>query len=380
MQLANLQQFSRAFNRIVIKIGSALLVDERDLSVQEAWLTSLAEDILRLKQNNPDCEFIIVSSGAIAHGRKSLNWGGRDLKLVEKQAAAAIGQIGLMQRYQQLFSPFNLSLAQILLSPQDTEERKRHLNARNAILQLLDLNHIPIINENDTIATAEIRYGDNDRLAARVAGMVSADLLILLSDVDGLYDADPSKDHNAHHIADIHALTPEILAMGGEATNRLSSGGMITKLEAARIAMQAGCHMVIAKGEGLNPLTRLEQGERRSVFYPQSTPLQARKRWISGMLQPKGKLWIDAGAWAALQAGKSLLPSGVKASEGDFERGDPVAILTQEQNQSVAVGLSAYSAIETMKITGHHSNEIHDILGYSAGATLIHRDDLVFAN
>ena len=377
------------YRRIVIKIGSSLLVDGQDEGqegqVRKTWLKSLAQDIYQLKQIKDDkTEILIVSSGSIALGRTKLNLHGRALRLDEKQAAAAIGQISLMSLYQESLHAYGLQGAQILLTLQDTELRKRHLNARQAILQLLAWDYIPIINENDTVTTQEIRYGDNDRLAARVASMLSADLLILLSDVDGLYSADPRIDSKAQHIAKVIELNDDMMKMAGGAPAGYSSGGMRTKLAAAHIAMQAGCDMVIAKGAANHPLQRLQNQERTTHFQANSNPLQARKSWIAGMIEVKGKIYIDKGAAKALQDGNSLLPSGVKKTVGDFERGDAVEIIltsdphnNKEQNEKIATGLIGFSGEETQKIIGLHSNKIAEVLGYEGRSTLIHRDDLV---
>lgn len=378
---------------MVIKIGSALLVDPADLTLRDKWLQALAADIASAAPkpdgNSQDgnnkalpTKFIIVTSGSIALGRSQLGWHEQKLKLDEKQAAAAIGQSLLMEAYQHALGEYGLKAAQILLTPQDTEQRNRHLNARQAILQLLEMNYIPVINENDTVTTAEIRYGDNDRLAARVAAMVSADLLILLSDVDGLYTADPRLDKDAAHLPTIEVLDPSIMAMGGKAPKGNSSGGMETKLQAAKIAMQAGCDMIIMKGKQHHPLQTLTQNDspsvRFSLFKSQSSPMQARKSWIAGTIHPKGSLTIDQGAWRALQAGNSLLPSGVIAVTGDFDRGDALTLHVDgdDQDKIIGIGLSAYDDHQTSLIMGHHSNEIPKILGFSGRPTLIHRDDL----
>ena len=374
------------FKRIVVKVGSALLV--KDGRVRQKWLTALARDCAEFNAKGQQC--IIVTSGAIALGRSSpkARFGRKNsLKLEEKQAAAALGQPRLIEAWQQALAPHDLDVGQILLTFEDTEERRRHLNARAAILQLLGLGAVPIINENDSVATAEIRYGDNDRLAARVATMVSADLLVLLSDIDGLYSADPRHDPDARHFPVIEALTPEIMAMAGGAPIGYSSGGMVTKLEAARIALGGGCHMVIAKGDLDHPLRQLEKtsgqlettagnekSSRSTWFLPSATPQAARKRWIGGVLDPKGRLRVDQGAAQALRRGSSLLPKGITAVEGYFERGDPVEIL--EKNQLIAIGLCAYSSAETARILSCHSDEIASVLGYAGRNAVVHRDDL----
>ena len=367
------------FKRIVVKVGSALLV--KDGRVRQKWLTALARDCAEFNKKGQQC--IIVTSGAIALGRSSpkARFGRKkSLKLEEKQAAAALGQPRLIEAWQQALAPHDLDVGQILLTFEDTEERRRHLNARAAILQLLGLGTVPIINENDSVATAEIRYGDNDRLAARVATMVSADLLVLLSDIDGLYSADPRHNPDARHFPVIEALTPEIMDMAGGAPIGYSSGGMVTKLEAARIALGGGCHMVIAKGDLDHPLRQLEKNltseksSRSTWFLPSATPQAARKRWIGGALDPKGRLRVDQGAAQALRRGSSLLPKGITAVEGNFERGDPVEIL--EKNQRIAIGLCAYSSAETARILSCHSDEIAAVLGYAGRNAVVHRDDL----
>jgi glutamate 5-kinase len=360
--------------RLVVKIGSALLVDDADGQIRSAWLAALADDIARCKARGQ--EVVIVSSGAIAFGRRHLGLTGRPLKLEEKQAAAATGMLRLAHAYQETLAPYDLTVALILLTLEDTESRRRHLNARNTIDQLLRLGAVPVINENDTVATNEIRFGDNDRLAARVAQMTSADALVLLSDIDGLYTADPRGDAAAAHIPEVRELTPEINAMAGQAPPGYSSGGMVTKLTAARIAMGAGCHMAIAQGTGLHPLRVLEDGARCTWFVPSAEPKTARKRWIGGTLKPVGTLVIDDGAAAALAKGKSLLPAGVVAVHGEFQRGDPVAVAGRA-GRIVGQGLCAYSAGDARRIAGHKSAEIEALLGYRGRDEMIHRDDLV---
>lgn len=358
--------------RIVIKIGSALLVDN-DGNLRRDWLTALAADIALYRARGQDV--LIVSSGSIAVGRGMLDFGNGALRLEEKQAAAAVGQIQLAHAYQEALAAHRISVAQILLTPSDTEERRRHLNARATVTQLLDLDVVPVINENDTVATSEIRYGDNDRLAARVATMASADLLILLSDIDGLYTADPRRVPDAKHMPEIRALTPEILAMAGDAVPGVSTGGMITKLDAARIALSGGCTMLIAKGAADHALRDLEHGARFSRFLPSDQPLTARKRWIAGTLKPVGALTVDAGALAALRRGKSLLPAGVRALAGQFDRGDAVEIKAPD-GRVVGKGLSAYAVQDARKILGKHTSEIETLLGFSGRDELIHRDDM----
>ena len=360
--------------RLIVKIGSALLVDDATGDIRRAWLEALTEDLARCRARGQ--EVLIVSSGAIAVGRRHLGLTHRPLKLEEKQAAAATGQIRLAHAYQEALARHGLTVAQILLTPEDTEERRRHLNARATLEQLLALGAIPVINENDTVATTEIRFGDNDRLAARVAQMISADTLILLSDIDGLYTADPRKDTGARHIPDVRELTPEIEAMAGQASSGYSSGGMVTKLVAARIAMAAGCRMVIARGERLHPLAAVEAGATATWFIPAAEPRTARKRWIAGTLNPMGALIVDDGAAAALKRGTSLLPAGVTAVDGNFERGDAI-IVRDRDGRELARGLSAYSSADARAIAGHKSGEIEAILGYRGRDEMIHRDDLV---
>ncbi len=360
--------------RLVVKIGSALLVDENSGDIHRAWLDSLADDVAALKRRG--VEVLIVSSGAIAVGRRHLELEARALKLEEKQAAAATGQIRLAHAYQATLARHDITVAQILLTPDDTEERRRHLNARATINQLLKLGAVPVINENDSVATEEIRFGDNDRLAARVAQMVSADTLVLLSDIDGLYTADPRRASEARRLDEVREISPEIEAMAGEAPAGYSSGGMVTKIIAAKIAFSAGCRMVIARGTTPHPLQALADGAPCTWFIPQQEPRTERKRWIAGSLKPVGALVVDDGALAALKGGKSLLPAGVVAVEGSFERGDPV-IVRDRQGREIARGLSAYSSADAERICGHRSREIEAILGYRGRDEMIHRDDLV---
>lgn len=359
--------------RLIVKIGSALLVEENG-EIKHAWLDALAEDVVRCRRR--DQEVLIVSSGAIAAGRRQLGLVDRILKLEEKQAAAAAGQIRLAHAFQQALAKHGVSVAQILLTPEDTEERRRHLNARATLDTLLGFGAVPVINENDTVATSEIRFGDNDRLAARVAQMISADTLVLLSDIDGLYTGDPHSDPTARHVPEVREVTAEIEAMAGKALPGYSSGGMVTKLVAARIALAAGCRMVIAKGESLSPLRQIEEGARCTWFLPSSEPRTARKRWIAGMLNPAGCFTVDDGAAAALRRGRSLLPAGVVAVDGVFERGDPV-VVRNRAGAEIGRGLSAYSADDARAIAGHKSREIETILGYRGRDEMIHRDELV---
>lgn len=360
--------------RLVIKLGSALVVDQAAATPRQHWLNEVAEDIAALRAQGT--EVIVVSSGAIALARRTLNLTQPRLKLEEKQAAAAVGQIRLAQAWTEALSAQSLTAAQLLLTMEDTEDRRRYLNARATLTTLLALGCVPVINENDTVATAEIRFGDNDRLAARVAEMVEADQLILLSDIDGLYTADPRRDPNARHIPVVPAMTPEIEAMGGEPPPGYSSGGMRTKLVAARIATAAGCAMAIALGHRPHPLRALLEGAACTWFLPSGDGRSARKRWIGGSLSPLGTLTVDAGAARALMRGSSLLPAGVRVVAGDFARGDAVRVLGPE-GEEIARGLSAYSAEDARRIAGHRSEEIEAILGWRGRDELIHRDDLV---
>jgi len=360
--------------RMVIKIGSSLLVDDNAGMIHHAWLNSLIEDIAFYFNQNQ--EVIIVSSGAIAIGRRHLKLKDHALLLEEKQAAAAVGQIKLAHAYQEALGKYDISVAQVLLTLEDSENRERYLNAKNTLETLLNLKVVPVINENDTVATAEIRYGDNDRLAARVAQMVSADTLVLLSDIEGLYTADPRKEPKATLIPEVTQLTPEIIAMGGHSATQYGSGGMITKLAAAKIALESGCKMVIAAGKYLHPLKRIDQVKTKTWFVPQLTPKNARKNWIAQHLKPKGTITIDQGAYTALKEGKSLLSVGVIQIQGEFHQGDPISILT-EDHKEIAKGLINYSAQDAKKIMRKKSSEFADILGYPGSDEIIHRDDLV---
>ncbi|MEM7654055.1 MAG: glutamate 5-kinase [Pseudomonadota bacterium] len=372
--MAHSQRFLKESQRLIIKIGSALLVEEQTGTVRRDWLDALGDDIARLRQQGTDV--IVVSSGSIAVGRTHLGLTGRALRLEEKQAAAATGQIQLARAYQETLERHKISVAQILLTPSDTEERRRHLNARSTLDQLLKLGVVPVINENDTVATAEIRFGDNDRLAARVAQMISADTLVLLSDIDGLYTADPRNTPDAQHIPQVAEISPAIEAMAGTAPAGYSSGGMVTKLMAGRIAISAGCRMAIASGKTMGPLSHLMGGGRATWFVPSAEPLTARKRWIAGSLTPTGTITVDAGAVRALRDGRSLLPAGVIAVSGDFGRGDAVTV-SDADGVVLGQGLSAYGAEDARAIMGHRSNEIEQILGYRGRDAMIHRDDLV---
>ena len=366
----------RTAKRLVVKIGSALLVDEETGALRRDWLDALADDVAACHKRGQ--QILLVSSGAIAVGRRQLGLTRTDraLRLEEKQAAAAVGQIRLAHAYEQTLARHGITVAQILVTPDDTEERRRHLNARNTLMQLLSLGVVPVINENDTVGTTEIRFGDNDRLAARVAAMVSADTLVLLSDIDGLYERDPRIDPSARHLEEVAAVTPEIEAMAGSAPVGYSSGGMVTKLQAAKIATTSGCSMAIGNGRPLNPLKRLEDGGPCTWFLATATPLTARKTWIAGALNPVGTLVVDEGAAKALKQGRSLLPVGVKAVSGYFERGDAVAIV-DAAGREIAKGLTAYSSEDAILIAGHNSRELEAILGYRGRGEIVHRDDLV---
>ncbi len=365
-------------NRIVIKIGSALVTNGKTGTAKQNWLNSVAADISYLKSIGK--EVVIVSSGAIALGRNALgiDYTNRpsSIPLEQKQAAAALGNVEMTRAYAQAFAPFNHQIALILLSPKDTEVRNSHLNARATINTLLIKGKVPVINENDTVSTAEIRFGDNDRLAARVAQMIGADLLIQLSTTDGLYTADPTQDDSAQHIPVVENYSDDLLKMAGDAPAGLSTGGMKSKLEAARIATMAGVTMMIASGKIDNPLKALLSGAKATVFKAADKPLTARKKWISSHVKAQGALIIDEGAAQALHTGKSLLPAGVAKVEGDFIMGDAVAIRDMD-GHTLAIGLMNYSANESRLILGHKSADISDVLGYSRGDTLIHRDDLV---
>ena len=360
--------------RIVVKVGSALLVDAEKGRLNRAWLESLAADVAYLHRRGQ--EVILVSSGAIALGRRHLKLKYGKLRLEESQAAAAVGQIRLAHAYKELLDVHGITVAQILLTLSDTEQRRRYLNARGTLNTLLSLGAVPVINENDTVATAEIRYGDNDRLAARVAQMAGADCLVLLSDIDGLYTANPAIDPSAQFIAQVRHITPEIEAMAGGAGSDMGSGGMQTKVAAAKIAVSAGCHMCIAKGAFQHPLKRIEEGARCTWFVPSSTPLATRKQWIAGTLKPAGAIAVDDGAVRALLGGKSLLPAGVTGAVGRFERGDTVSIIGPD-GAEVARGICAYSDGDAARIIGRKSADIEKVLGFRGRDEIVHRDDLV---
>jgi glutamate 5-kinase len=362
------------FRRIVVKVGSSLLIDSAAGEVRESWLKALAADIAKLHHAGKDV--LVVSSGSIALGRSRLKLPGGALKLEESQAAAAVGQIALARIWSEVLGAHGIGAGQILVTLQDTEERRRYLNARSTISKLLEWRAVPVINENDTVATNEIRYGDNDRLAARVATMTSADLLILLSDIDGLYTAPPAVTPDARLIPVVEAVTADIEAMAGAAASEFSRGGMRTKIEAAKIATSAGTHMLIASGKIDHPLRAIADGGPCTWFLTPANPVTARKRWIAGSLEPKGILTIDAGAVAALRAGKSLLPAGVIRVEGQFARGDAVVVRGPDTHE-IGRGLVAYDAENAERIKGRSSSDAASILGVSGRAEMIHRDDLV---
>ena len=360
--------------RIVVKIGSSLLVDAATGLLRGAWLEALADDIADLRKAGK--EVIVVSSGAIALGRNALKLPKGALKLEDSQAAAAVGQIDLAHAYEEAFRDRSLVAAQVLLTLGDTEQRQRYLNARNTITTLLKLGAVPVVNENDTVATSEIRYGDNDRLAARVASMMSADCLVLLSDVDGFYTAPPGSRPDARRLEEVTEITSEIESMAGDVGSELSKGGMVTKIEAAKIAVGGGTHMVIASGKVLHPLQALAKKGAGTWFIARQDPVAARKRWIAGTLEPKGAFVVDTGAAQALASGKSLLPAGVTRVDGSFERGDAVVIRNGEGIE-LGRGLTAYGHDEAKAIIGRKSSEIAEILGYLGRPELIHRDDMV---
>ena len=358
--------------RLVIKIGSALLVDRQTGLLRGDWLCALTEDVARVRARGTDV--ILVSSGSIALGRGALGLPSTELSLEQSQAAAAVGQIELARAYAEALKRHDIRAAQVLVTLEDSADRRRYLNSRATLEQLLMLGAVPIVNENDTVATDEIRYGDNDRLAANVAVMAGADQLVLLSDVDGFYTGNPKADPDAQHLPLIDQITPEIEAMAGDAGTGLSKGGMKTKVMAARTATAAGCAMAISEGSVLRPLRALENGARATWFTAALDPQVARKQWISAM-KPKGTLRLDAGAIAALSRGKSLLPAGVVKVTGRFERGDPVA-LEGQAGARLGLGLSRYSSDEARQIAGHRSDEIEGLLGYPGRAALVHRDDM----
>lgn len=360
--------------RIVIKIGSSLIAGESG-KLRDSWIESLIADIVALREAGK--EVLLVSSGAVALGRQALDLSaGKKLKLEEKQAAAACGQVELIRKYQQHLEPHRITAAQILLTIEDSENRRRYLNARNTMGMLLSMGALPIINENDTVATAELRFGDNDRLAARVAQMMGADLLILFSDIDGLYTENPQLSKTAKHIPVVDVITKNIEKMAGGAVSATSSGGMITKIIAAKIAVGSGCHTMIAKGISKHPIAALLNGGKHTLFTATESPKNARKRWIADALAPAGEITIDDGAEAALLKGKSLLPAGVKSVKGDFARGDAIVVKSLK-GKAVARGLCAYAATDIQKILGMKTDRLEEVLGYKGRAEIIHRDDLV---
>ncbi len=358
---------------MVVKIGSALLVDHETGKLKRAWLDSLTHDIAAFRAKGTQA--IVVSSGAIALGRRILSLPKGPLRLEEKQAAAAVGQIALAHAWQQSLAAHDLIAGQVLLTLFDTEERRRYLNARATLFTLLKQGAVPVINENDTVATSEIRYGDNDRLAARVTSMMSADCLVLLSDVDGLYTAPPGTK-GSELIRTIERITPEIEAMAGKSQSDMGSGGMATKIEAGKIALAGGARMAIASGHNMRPLQRISQGKPCSWFAASATPVAARKRWIAGTLVPTGRITVDKGAEKALGQGKSLLPAGVRRIQGYFARGDAVSIVA-EDGREIARGLIAYDKEDAERIMGRRSAEIETILGFRGRDEMVHRDDLV---
>ena len=359
---------------LVVKFGSALIVDPDTAAPRAKWLASVCADIAAARARGT--RVLVVSSGAIALARRVLGLTQAKLRLEEKQAAAAVGQIRLAQAWSEALAARGLVAAQLLLTLGDTEDRRRYLNARATLRTLLDLGCVPVINENDSVATAEIRYGDNDRLAARVAEMVQADQLVLFSDIDGLYTVDPRMDARATHIPVVAALTPQIEAAAGDPPPGYSSGGMRTKLAAARVAMQAGCAMAIARGQPDHPLAALEAGGRCTWFLAAPDGRSARKRWIAGSLQPAGTLRVDDGAARALRGGASLLPAGVAGVAGEFARGDAVLVL-DAAGARLGQGLCAYGHEDAARIAGRRSEEIDGVLGWRGRDEIIHRDDLV---
>jgi len=365
------------FRRVVIKVGSSLLVDSEASRVRADWLAALADDIAELHADKRDV--LVVSSGAIALGRSVLKLPRGPLKLEDSQAAAAVGQIALARTWAEVLSRYDITAGQILVTLQDTEERRRYLNARSTVERLLEWRAVPVINENDTVATQEIRYGDNDRLAARVATMVSADLLVLLSDIDGLYDAPPGTNANARLITVVDRITPAIEGMAGASASELSKGGMQTKIQAAKIATAAGTHMVIASGHVSHPLKAIRNQGRCTWFLTSANPVASRKKWIAGSLEPRGVLTIDAGAVAALRNGRSLLPAGVLRVDGTFSRGDAVVIRGPD-GAEIGRGLVAYDAEDATRIKGRPSADILLVLGVEGRAEMVHRDHLVVGN
>lgn len=364
------------FRRVVVKVGSSLLVDSKAGTLNAEWLSALVDDLSDFTKRG--ASVLVVTSGAIALGRTVLKLPKGELKLEESQAAAAVGQIALARLWAENLAKIGLTAGQVLLTLGDTEQRRNYLNARETIGKLIDLGAVPVINENDTVATSEIRYGDNDRLAARVATMASADLLVLLSDIDGLYTAPPGENPSAKLIPLVQRISAEIEASAGDAGSELSRGGMRTKIEAAKIATSAGTHMVIASGRKLHPLRAIAASGPCTWFLTPANPVTSRKKWIAGALEPKGAIHIDGGAVAALRRGKSLLPAGVVKIDGEFARGDAVVVRGPD-GAEIARGLVAYDAKNALKILGQNSERIEAILGYAGRSEMIHRDDLAMA-
>ncbi|PIR37224.1 MAG: glutamate 5-kinase [Alphaproteobacteria bacterium CG11_big_fil_rev_8_21_14_0_20_39_49] len=360
--------------RVVIKIGSSLLIDKKQSGIRHKWLKSLVDDVVDLRKRNIDV--VLVTSGAVALGKKYIKFKKAVLTLEEKQAAAACGQTDLSRNYQRYFNDKKIQTAQLLLTIFDSENRRNYLNAKNTIETLLENKVLPIINENDTVATHGLRFGDNDRLAARVSQMVGANYLILFSDIDGLYTANPNIDESAVHIEEVDEIDERIEAMAGGSSSTVGSGGMVTKIAAAKIAMMCGCNMILAKGFDMNPVKKLFEGGRHTLFISKENPLNARKRWIASSLSPSGEIIIDAGAARALQAGKSLLPAGVIDVLGEFDRGDAVEIKNSKMER-IGIGIAAYSSSDAHMIKGHQSQEIEHIVGFSGRNDLIHANDLV---
>lgn len=361
------------YRRLVIKVGSSLLVDG-DGQLNRVWLESLADDIAALASDGH--EVLVVSSGSIAIGSSVLGLEKKRARLEELQAAAAAGQVQLVHAYQEALKRHELAAAQVLLTPEDTENRRRFLNARGTLAKLIDRSVIPVINENDTVATEEIRYGDNDRLAARIAQLVMADVLVLLSDVDGLYTADPGSNSSAEHIPEVRSIDQGVLGIAGETRSDVGTGGMATKVQAARIATHAGCVTVVASGQVEHPLTALRNGARHTVFRSGATPAAARKQWLAGVLEAKGEVTLDGGAVAALGKGGSLLPVGVSSVAGNFRRGDVVCLINPA-GQEIGRGLAEYSSEESTKLVGCKSSEIESVIGYRGRDVMVHRDELV---
>jgi len=372
-----MRKFFSDYKRIIIKVGSSLLINKKTRTIREDWLLALSEDIANLRKIEK--EILIVSSGAIALGRDILVSKQKTLNLEENQAAASIGQIELAYSWKDALRKQNIKCAQVLLSPDDTETRRRHLNARATLATLIKSQVVPVINENDTVTTSEIKFGDNDRLAARVAQMSSSDLLILLSDIDGLYDQNPHHSNKAKHIPIVDEVNDDIINMAGSSHYEYASGGMITKVEAAKISSLSGCALIICNGEGKNPILELSKGVKYTLFKPNETPLTARKKWIAAGLKILGKLIIDNGASKALMSGSSLLPAGVLEVEGNFEKGDLIEIYTLDRKK-IASGLSSYNSQEIKIIAGNKTRDIESLLGYVGRDELIHRDDLVLKN